>query len=122
MIGDQCGRGACTKRASFGLYRQHPNCSGLALQRVARFSSEWITCGLPIYQNLALTICRALPSHRVTLIGKRLPLLVRGHSARSARMGSVRAARQAGKKHAAVDATVITANAAAKASGSRGLS
>jgi len=46
----------------------------------------------------------------------------KSHSARRARIGSVRVARQAGKKHAAVDATVITANAAAKASGSRGLS
>ena len=35
--------------------------------------------------------------------------------------GSVRVARQAGRKHAAVDVRVITANAAAKASGSRGL-
>lgn len=51
----------------------------------------------------------------------RLPLLVRSHSARSARMGSVRVARQAGKKHAAVDARIITAKATAKASGSRGL-
>jgi hypothetical protein len=46
----------------------------------------------------------------------------KSHSARSARIGSVRVARQAGKKHAATDATIITANAAAKASGSRGLS
>ena len=45
----------------------------------------------------------------------------RNHSARSARMGSVRAARQAGKKQAASDARVIAANAATKASGSRGL-
>src|SRR4029077_13858901 len=37
-------------------------------------------------------------------------------------MGSVRVARHSGKKHAATDARVITANAAAKASGSRGRS
>src|ERR1700675_1606433 len=46
----------------------------------------------------------------------------KSHSARRARIGSVRVARQAGKKHAAADATIITAIAAAKASGSRGLS
>src|SRR5580693_9892160 len=40
---------------------------------------------------------------------------------RSARAGSVRAARHAGKQHAASAAIVITANAAPNASGSRGL-
>jgi hypothetical protein len=44
--------------------------------------------------------------------------LVRIYSALSARMGSVRVARQAGKKHAAADAIPITANAAPNASGS----
>ena len=57
----------------------------------------------------------------LTAIGFLGLVLVRSHSDRSARMGSVRVARQAGKKHAAVDARVITANAAAKAGGSRGL-
>src|SRR5437588_885172 len=45
----------------------------------------------------------------------------KGHSIRRARMGSVRVARQAGNKHAADAVTVITANADAKAKGSRGL-
>ena len=45
----------------------------------------------------------------------------RDHSIRRARMGSVRVARQAGKKQAANAAMVITANADPKAKGSRGL-
>jgi hypothetical protein len=40
---------------------------------------------------------------------------------RSARIGSVRVARHAGKKHAANDAMAITRNADPNASGSRGL-
>jgi len=40
---------------------------------------------------------------------------------RNARAGSVRVARNAGKKHAASAAIVITAKAAPNASGSRGL-
>jgi hypothetical protein len=46
---------------------------------------------------------------------------VGAHSLRSACTGSSLAARQAGKKHAPIDARIVTANATAKASGSRGL-
>ena len=45
----------------------------------------------------------------------------RDHSVRRARIGSVRIARQAGRKQAANAAIVMTANADPKAKGSRGL-
>src|SRR5713226_8879548 len=47
--------------------------------------------------------------------------VVAGNQSRNARTGSIRVARQAGKKHAAREAMVITTNADPKASGSRGL-
>jgi hypothetical protein len=47
--------------------------------------------------------------------------IARGFQSRSARSGSVRVARLAGRKHAANEAMVITTNAVPYASGSRGL-
>jgi hypothetical protein len=43
------------------------------------------------------------------------------NQSRNARTGSVRVARQAGKKHAANEAIIITTNADPNVSGSRGL-
>jgi hypothetical protein len=54
----------------------------------------------------------------ITIIGVQSAIL---NQSRKARTGSVRVALHAGKKHAASEATSITANAAPNASGSRGL-
>ena len=63
-----------------------------------------------------LAVC-PFTGHRVNCMDQHLPPFVTGHSARSARIGSVRVARQAGKKHAAVDARAITATGARPAGG-----
>ena len=99
----------------YGNGRTNKPLTKLSTAVVAPMASATVTTAMAVNAG-CFSSCR-----RANRMSLSITSLLIHHCSRRAWTGSIRVARQAGKKHAAKEASVITTNADPNASGSRGL-